>query len=109
MSLSGMDIQENYPLVTETGLAKCITDSSYMSLIETRASTVLEHNEDCRNCEFAKVCLGGCRASALETTPNDIFGKDEACCEIFRGGWIEKIDKLMEEIKPEATRPGMNK
>lgn len=109
MSLSGMDIQKNYPLVTETGLVNCITDSSYMSLIETRASVVLEHNEDCRKCEFAKSCLGGCRASALETTPDDIFGKDEACCEIFRGGWTKKIDELMKKIKPEATRPGMNK
>lgn len=106
MALSGMDIQKNYPLIPEIGISGCITDSSYMRLIDTTASTVLEHNEDCRSCEHALVCLGGCRASALETSPDDILAIDEACCAIFKGGWIAKIDDVMKKIKPEATRPG---
>ncbi len=99
MSLSGMSIQENYPLITELGLKQCITDSSYMRLIETKASEVLAHNPECRDCEHAGYCLGGCRASALDTTPEDIMGRDMAACVLFKGGWIDKIDRVMEKIK----------
>lgn len=109
MALSGMDIQKNYPLITELGVSKCITESSYMDLINTRASTVLEHNPECTDCEYALQCLGGCRASALETTPDDILGRDMACCAIFKGGWVSKIDSIMKEIRPEAVRFGLNK
>jgi radical SAM protein with 4Fe4S-binding SPASM domain len=108
MALSGMDIQENYPLIPELGLSKCITDSSYMSLIDTRAATVLAHNPSCSTCPYALQCLGGCRASALETTPHDILGRDMACCTIFRGGWIPKIDEAVKKSKPEAKRFGGN-
>lgn len=107
MALSGMDIQERFPLITEQGLAESITDSAYMDLIDTRASVVLAHNPECRDCEYALECLGGCRASALETTPTDLLGRDMACCKIFKGGWIPRIDAVMKEIKPEATRVGL--
>ena len=100
MALSGMDIQQEFPLIPEIGLAKCITDSRYMELIDTRATTVLEHNPECKNCEYALQCLCGCRASALETSPKDILAPDLAICSIFKGGWREKIDALMKEILP---------
>ena len=45
-------------------------------------------------------CLAGCRASALETNPEDILSIDKAACAIFKGGWIEKIRKTMEAIDP---------
>lgn len=103
MSLSGQDIQRNYPLVTECGVAKCITDSTYMDLIDTRASAVLEHNPACKECEFALQCLGGCRASGLDANPDDILAPDLAACELFRGGWIPRIEDAMREIRPNAT------
>ncbi len=107
MALSGMDIQQEFPLIPELGLAKCITDSRYMRLIDTRATEILDHNPECRECVHAMQCLAGCRASALETTPDDILAPDRAICGIFKGGWLEKIDKLMQEIKPGITRFGL--
>jgi len=98
MALSGMEIQQEFPLIPEIGLAKCITDSSYMRLIDTRATEVLRHNPECALCEYALECLAGCRASALETTPDDILGIDKAACAIFKGGWIEKIRRTMDKI-----------
>ena len=73
-----------------------------MRLLDTRASEVLEHNPECRDCEHALQCLAGCRASALETTPDDILAVDKAACAIFKDGWVEKITALMQAIKPEA-------
>jgi len=101
MALSGMEIQQEFPLIPEIGLAKCITDSRYMALIDTRATEVLEHNPECRNCEHALQCLAGCRASALEFTPADILAVDQAACAIFKGGWVEKIRQTMTGINPE--------
>ena len=91
MALSGMDIQENYPLLPEKGLKYCLTESEYMRLITARAKEIIDHNDKCRSCEFAAECCGGCRAGALESTPLDIMGIDEATCRIFKGGYIDKI------------------
>jgi radical SAM protein with 4Fe4S-binding SPASM domain len=99
MALSGMDVQQEFPLIPEIGLAKCITDSRYMRLIETSATEVLEHNPQCKTCPYAMQCLAGCRASALEFDPTDILGADPATCAIFKDGWAEKIRQLMETIK----------
>ena len=107
MALSGMDIQQEFPLIPEIGLARCITDSRYMRLIDTRATEVLNHNPECKSCEYALQCLAGCRASALETAPDDILAPDRAACGIFKGGWVQKIDALMQEIKPGSTRFGL--
>lgn len=100
MSLSGMEIQQEFPLITEIGLAQCITDSRYMRLIDTRAAEVLAHNPACARCPHALECLAGCRASALETNPADILAPDPAACGIFKAGWVEKIDTLMKGLLP---------
>lgn len=104
MALSGMGIQEEFPLIPELGLARCLTDSRYMRLIDARAAEVLSRNPDCRDCEHALQCLGGCRASALETSPGDVMAIDRATCAIFRGGWIERIGETMGRIRPDCLR-----
>lgn len=108
MSLSGMDIQQEFPLIPQIGLAQCITDSRYMSLIDTRATAILQHNPECAKCPHVMECLSGCRASALETTPTDILAPDLATCGIFKGGWTDKIEDLMASILPEDSKPKEN-
>lgn len=105
MAFSGMPLQEQYPLITEKGLAECITDSSYMHLIETRASVLLAHNRECQNCKYAPRCLAGCRASALETNPQDILSRDMAACHLFKDGWADKIRAVMGRICTKAADP----
>ena len=100
MALSGMDIQEEFPLIPEIGLANCLTDSRYMRLIDTRATEVLKHNPECSSCEHALQCLVGCRASALEFDPTDILAPDKAACAIFKGGWVEKIRSTLQAVQP---------
>ena len=106
LSLSGMDIQERFPLITEKGLAKCITDSFYMDFINTRASRVLEHNPECADCPWRSRCLGGCRACGLDGSgQTDLLYKDPACCAMFRNGWIGTLTELMHGIRPDASCP----
>ena len=102
MALSGMAVQEEFPLIPEIGLAACLTDSRYMRLIDTRATEVLAHNSDCRTCKHALECLAGCRASALESNPTDILSLDPAACAIFKGGWVEKIQQAVKAVRPDV-------
>ena len=91
MSLSAYDIQQDYPLVTEMGLQKGLTDSVYMKLIDTRVEEFLAHTKECGDCEYAKVCAGGCRASALFSDKTNIMAPDRAACLIFRGGYGKRF------------------
>ena len=102
LSLSGMKIQDEFPLITEKGLAQCITDSRYMRLIDTRASEYFAANDECRACKYSLCCYGGCRADALSADESNIMGKAPGCCEIFRGGWVERIIQAVKSAKPDA-------
>ena len=96
------EFQADYPLIQELGLKNCLTESKYMELINTRSGTVLEHNEKCRNCEYRKFCLGGCRAIGLLCHPGDILAPDEFTCRLFRNGWLQKIEAKIAELRPTA-------
>ena len=96
MSLSSMPIQERFPNILD-GLAKGLSDSYYMSFIDTRLEDYLSHNPECAACEHKYICGGGCRASALEHS-TDIYAKDLACCGIFTGGYGEKIKAAVESV-----------
>lgn len=99
MALSGMDISSQYPLLTEHNLASCISDSAYMSLIDTRVSEYLDKNPECQKCEHRYVCGAGCRASALETSPDNIMGPDMAVCNLLKNNWMEKLQKRIAEFQ----------
>jgi len=92
MSLSGVNAQEGFPLVTQTRLRDCLNDSSYMRLIETTIDEYLERNSECNACEWKHYCAAGCRASALDSG-GDLMGPDRAACAFFRGGYIPRIKK----------------
>ncbi len=103
MALSGMEIQHQFPLITEIGLSSCLNDSFYMNFIDSRASDYLALHPECQACEYAPYCLGGCRASALEFNgETDLMGRDEACCIMFRKGYAARTMALMQKIRPQA-------
>ena len=52
MSLSGMKVQNHFPLITDVGLRQCLTDSPYMRLVETTVDEYLAVNEECAACEY---------------------------------------------------------
>jgi len=103
MSLTGMAIQDEFPLVTELGISKCLTDSRYMDFLDTRADRVLEHNPECRDCIWRSWCLGGCRASGLsDSGERDLLYKDEATCKMYSDGLMWRLISLMKEISAEV-------
>ena len=100
MSLSDMDIQNDYPLISEIGLRKGMSDSKYMELIDTRIDRFLEITPECGRCEYARICAGGCRASGLFSAPDDIFAPDRAACAIFREGYGRRLEAALREVAP---------
>ncbi len=107
MSLSSGDIQNDYPLIQEVGLRQGLVNSTYMKLIDTRVEDFLKHTTECGECEYAKICAGGCRASSLTYGGTDIMAPDPACCMLFKEGWAEKfkaaaaaaVSKFCPEVK----------
>ncbi len=97
LPLAGREIEKNFPILMEHGLAKGLSDSSYMSLINTRLWEYLDENELCKQCEYRWQCCGGCRASALQTSKNNIMGPDEAVCLLFKKGYHEKVNRVAKE------------
>ena len=106
MSLSGMDIQNRFPLIREMGLKNCLKDSYYMNFISSRAAEVIEHNPECVECAYRKWCQGGCRASGLEFSGQaDPFHRDEAACKLFRSGWAAKLVQMLKTRYPDKDSP----
>jgi radical SAM protein with 4Fe4S-binding SPASM domain len=103
MPLASCRIQEEFPKITEIGLKEGLTDSAYMKLITTKAEEILRHNPECAACEYRNLCRGGCRAAALETTPDDVLGQDRAACLFFKGGYRKKIEQELEKIGSRET------
>ncbi len=97
MPLSAQPIQQNYPKATEGGLARGLSDSSYMQLISTTLAEYLQQNAECASCEYRWECAGGCRASALQSSPDNIMGPDRAVCQLFYGGYRQKIEKAAQQ------------
>ncbi len=99
MALSGMDIQDKFPNVTETGLQKALTDSFYMDTINITLKDYLDENSECAECAHRHICGGGCRASALQGSVN-YYSKDPATCLFFKGGYEQKIEDCLNGLVP---------
>lgn len=94
MSFAGNALEETMPNITATPLSKILSDSEYTRLLDKRLGYLLEHDSECRECEYRLKCCGGCRAMAMFDNPDDYFARDNVTCRIFRDGWIEKIDAV---------------
>ena len=69
-----------------------------MHMVDLRVSDFMDHNPECKTCEYSKFCAGGCRAVAVTQHPDDFLAKDLWSCEYFKGGWRDKKDALLKEL-----------
>lgn len=92
----------HFPNIENITFREALTDSTYMSFIDTRLRTYFEHHPECAACEFRNRCAGGCRGIAAES--GDLMGRDMQTCAFFRQGWYDKTLALMKElnISPDA-------
>lgn len=109
MPMAGTILHDRMPLIQEEGLAHCINDSFWFNIVNLRVRDYLAANAECRNCEYRSVCSTGCRASALEDSPDNYLAKSQTLCTLIKGKWPEKIIELMKRIKPEAECRNLKK
>ena len=99
MSMIGGPIEEQFPNLLETPLEEILDKNSlYMDITNLRISDYMEHNPECRSCEFRTACCGGCRALAVQGIDTDYLARDPWTCAYFKDGWKEKKDRLLEAI-----------
>lgn len=96
-------IASDDPDAETTTLADVLsTGSPYMELLDTRRGSFLERVSECNECEYLRVCGGGCRANAYNEH-GSIMGADSAACAFFKGGWAKRVVDTMRAVRPEAT------
>ena len=99
MSMVGGPIERQFPNMLETPLEKILdTDSLYMEFAGFTIRDYMDHNPECRKCEYRTNCCGGCRAVAVREHPDDYLSPDPVTCEYYKGGWMERKNRLLQEL-----------
>ena len=99
MSMVGSPIEQQFPNMLEKPLEEILdTDSLYMNIVSFTVKDYMDHNPECRECEYRTACCGGCRATAVRDHLDDYLAKDLEVCEYYKGGWKEKKDALLREL-----------
>ena len=86
----------------KNGLTKALTHPNYISMVDITVDDYFEHNPSCRECKYASLCMGGCRAHALETNPHDYLAKDYENCMFYHENFHNRMYEMIRQIAPEA-------
>ena len=92
LTLAYTGVAGNYPHIQEAGLKSILHDSTYWTSIRAKVGEYLEHQPECRECEYLHLCGGGCRANAVSTPEDtDFFAVDTRQCVYYKEGWMDRI------------------
>ena len=94
MSLDYIEMTDGFPNIYEMPLKQILSDSSFTEAMTKRVSHVLDHSQECSDCEYRSKCCGGCRAIGLALT-GDVFGCDQSKCLFYEGGYTEKLQNAL--------------
>ncbi|MCM1328252.1 MAG: radical SAM protein [Ruminococcus sp.] len=96
IAMSGSEIEKIAPNIFDNGqsLEKALSNSPADTYAKYTYKDLFERNAECNSCEKKYIC-GGCRANALAN--GGFFEKDPIACQFFKGGYEEKIEKIMRE------------
>ena len=86
----------------KAGLSEAMTHPNYINMVDISCGKYFEHNPACKACKYSSLCMGGCRAHALESNPTDYLSKDEVSCMFFHENYHNRILDLLKEIAPQA-------
>ena len=81
--------------VKTTALHELLERGEYLDTVTMPVSEIFEANEICRDCQYWRCCMGGCRAIALAFT-GGYRHFDPAKCAFFKGGYMQKLDELFQ-------------
>lgn len=81
--------------VKTDGLQKHLREGDYLCNVCTTVKDLKAHNEKCAACRWFRYCCGGCRAVGLSLS-GDVLGADTSKCLFFEGGYMEKLQEMLE-------------
>ncbi|MCF0142638.1 MAG: radical SAM protein [Parasporobacterium sp.] len=81
--------------VKQNPLQGYLKDSEYLTEVCRTVSEYIDNNTQCGNCQWFKMCLGGCRGVGWGFT-GDMLGPDFMKCVFFNSGYYEKYTELFE-------------
>ena len=91
MSITSIKQQEDFPLILEYGVKKCLSNSYYMNFIGNRVKDLFIRNKECANCKYRSKCWGGCRAQAMLANNGELYACDTKNCYLFENGYPDKF------------------
>ena len=84
------------------GLIAALNDTSYCHTVDQTHEAYFNKNPNCRACKYAKDCMGGCRANALQGDPNNYLSRDLEACMFFHNEYPRRLIELIKTVAPEA-------
>lgn len=96
MLTAGTELESKCYKLTEHSFEECVTSPVYDEFLHMYADKIIEHNEECQNCEHLPSCGCGCRGAAI-SGQHSIYGIEIDRCKFFKGGWQDKIKEVMTE------------
>lgn len=91
------------PNVKDVGFANAMEDPSFLKIAAATVATVFEHNPECKTCEFASRCIGGCRAMGCANNPCDYYTKCPSNCAFFKKGYMDRLTTVITNVCPKAN------
>lgn len=104
MSLDYIEMTGDFPNIYDMPLKEILSDSSFTEAMTKRVSHVLNHTEECVDCEYRFKCCGGCRAFAAANNPADYLAADKVTCKIFKEHWDEKLYSVADKYFTRKVR-----
>lgn len=93
---AGTEMESKCFKLTEYSFEECVKSPAYDEFLHMCADQLIEHNEECKNCEHLVFCGCGCRGASI-SKQHSLYGIDIDRCLFFKGGWAEKIKEVMEQ------------
>lgn len=105
MPLVNTKLKNNYPSILDNKLCEILSDSYYMSIIDTRLKEYFNCNPECDVCEYKGACDGGCRAMAAIYN-SDYMAKDLQTCFFFKNNYKKKIEMVVDAVLKSLSNVG---
>ena len=83
MAFADTPLAESFPSVLEEPLGKLTLEGTCFDVVNIRASDFLSANSECAECEYFRVCCGGCMAEGMASCGSPL-GRDPRCCWFHR-------------------------
>ena len=94
ISYGDTDWEDKMPCILGKSFFECLQNESLRFLLDIKKKDVIALNPECEVCEFLIECGTGCRSSALITQGN-LFGKDNAACQLWRDKYKERFEQII--------------